>query len=155
MADSTSGPIAALRALVDGSIGLSKQVIGILLDNDRLQEQGEAQQQKAAAQRQQRTCSILEAAGLLKPGDPLSLVTVPRSELTLDDSEKQATYLGRGKVRWKHDEKEYSLSRLTSHICTQHGYPGQSIQGPAYWGNPNTQVNLVEQAKSVAQATLG
>ncbi|TRW88003.1 CsbD family protein [Mycolicibacterium sp. 018/SC-01/001] len=49
MADSTSGPIAALRALVDGSIGLSKQVIGILLDNDRLQEQGEAQQQKARA----------------------------------------------------------------------------------------------------------
>lgn len=49
MADSTSGPIAALRALVDGSIGLSKQVIGILIDNDRLQEQGEAQQQKARA----------------------------------------------------------------------------------------------------------
>lgn len=49
MADSTSGPIAALRALVDGSIGLSKQVIGILLNNDRLQEQGEAQQQKARA----------------------------------------------------------------------------------------------------------
>lgn len=49
MADSTSGPIAALRALVDGSVGLTKQVIGILLDNDRLQEQGEAQQQKARA----------------------------------------------------------------------------------------------------------
>jgi uncharacterized protein YjbJ (UPF0337 family) len=49
MADSTSGPVAALRALVDGSIGLTKQVIGILLDNDRLQEQGEAQQQKARA----------------------------------------------------------------------------------------------------------
>ena len=49
MADSTSGPIAALRALVDGSIGLSKQVIGILINNDRLQEQGEAQQQKARA----------------------------------------------------------------------------------------------------------
>jgi uncharacterized protein YjbJ (UPF0337 family) len=49
MADSTSGPVAALRALVDGSIGLTKQVIGILIDNDRLQEQGEAQQQKARA----------------------------------------------------------------------------------------------------------
>lgn len=114
----------------------------------------EAQQQKAAAQRQQRTCSILEAAGLLKPGDPLSLVTLPRSDLELVDSEKQATYLGGGKVRWAHNQAEYSLSKLTSHICTQHGYPSQSIQGPAYWGSPNTHVSLVEQAKSMTQAAL-
>lgn len=115
----------------------------------------EAQQQKAAAQRQQRTCTILENQGLLKSGDALILVALPRSDLTLDENEKKATYLGGGKVRWERDQKEYSLSKLTSHICTQHGYPGQSIQGPAYWGNPHTQLSLVEQAKNVAQATQG
>ncbi|BBZ28511.1 hypothetical protein MMAD_28060 [Mycolicibacterium madagascariense] len=51
MADSTSGPIAALRALVDGSVGLAKQVIGILIGNDRLQEQGKAQVDKAEAEK--------------------------------------------------------------------------------------------------------
>jgi len=52
MADTTtSGPIAALRALVDGSVGLTKQVIGILIGNDRLQEQGKAQVDKAEAEK--------------------------------------------------------------------------------------------------------
>ncbi|VEG52714.1 CsbD family protein [Mycolicibacterium aurum] len=46
-----SGPIAALRALVDGSVGLAKQVVGILIGNDRLQEEGKAQQDKAEAEK--------------------------------------------------------------------------------------------------------
>jgi uncharacterized protein YjbJ (UPF0337 family) len=48
----SSGPIAALRALVDGSIGLAKQVVGILIGNDRLQEEGKAQQDKADAEKE-------------------------------------------------------------------------------------------------------
>lgn len=52
MVDSNSGPIAALRALIDGSIGLTKQVIGILIGNDRLQEEGQAQQDKADAEKE-------------------------------------------------------------------------------------------------------
>jgi len=50
MAD--SGPIAAFKALVDGSVGLTKQVIGILIGSDRLQEEGKAQQDKADAEKE-------------------------------------------------------------------------------------------------------
>ena len=113
----------------------------------------EAQQQKAAAQRQQRACAILEAKKLLKAGDPLTMVVPPRPDLTLKDSEKQAVYLGAGKVRWAHDQHDYSsLSNLTKHICNEHKQPVKAIQGTAHWGNAKG--SLAEQAKGIAQADL-
>ncbi len=51
MASNDSGPIAAVRALVDGGLGIVKQVLGIVLGRRDLQEEGKAQQDKADAEK--------------------------------------------------------------------------------------------------------
>ncbi len=55
MADNNSGPIEAVRGIVSGAIGFTKQVIGLILSRSDLQEEGRAQVDKASNQ--------LEAAG--------------------------------------------------------------------------------------------
>ena len=55
MAENNSGPIEAVRGIVSGAIGFTKQVIGVILSNSNLQEEGKAQVDKASNQ--------LEAAG--------------------------------------------------------------------------------------------
>jgi uncharacterized protein YjbJ (UPF0337 family) len=39
-----------LRGISDKAIGLAKEFLGVLLSNDRLQDEGEAQQERAAAE---------------------------------------------------------------------------------------------------------
>lgn len=46
-----NGPEKAVRGIVEDVIGKGKEIAGIVLDRDRLREQGRAQQDKAAAQR--------------------------------------------------------------------------------------------------------
>ena len=55
MAENNSGAIEAVRGIVSGAIGFTKQVIGLILSNSNLQEEGKAQVDKASNQ--------LEAAG--------------------------------------------------------------------------------------------
>jgi F0F1-type ATP synthase membrane subunit b/b' len=55
MAENNSAPIEAVRGIVSGAIGFTKQVIGLLLSRSDLQEEGRAQVDKASHQ--------LEAAG--------------------------------------------------------------------------------------------
>jgi len=55
MAENNSGPIEAVRGIVSGAIGFTKQVIGVILSRSDLQEEGRAQVDKASNQ--------LEAAG--------------------------------------------------------------------------------------------
>ena len=55
MAENNSGPIEAVRGIVSGAIGFTKQVIGLILSRSDLQEEGRAQVDKASSQ--------LEAAG--------------------------------------------------------------------------------------------
>ena len=55
MSENNSGPIEAVRGIVEGAIGFSKQVIGLILGRSGLQEEGKAQVNKASNQ--------LEAAG--------------------------------------------------------------------------------------------
>lgn len=50
MADNNSGPIEAVRGIVSGAIGFTKQVIGLILSNSNLQEEGRAQVDKASNQ---------------------------------------------------------------------------------------------------------
>lgn len=108
----------------------------------------EAQQQKEASQRQQRACTLLEAAGLLKVNDRLQLLAPLKPGMVLEETEKQAIYQGGGRILWVHDQKEYSsLSKLTSIIFSRHGFSVKSIQGTAYWGNDKG--TLSEQAKAV------
>jgi uncharacterized protein YjbJ (UPF0337 family) len=38
-----------VRALVDKMLGLGKEVVGVVIDNDRLQDQGNRQQDKGTA----------------------------------------------------------------------------------------------------------
>jgi len=60
-----------LRGVADKGVGLTKEVVGVLIGNDRLQEEGEAQQDRAAeelkamrkeleAQRQQSVAKVSE-----------------------------------------------------------------------------------------------
>jgi uncharacterized protein YjbJ (UPF0337 family) len=39
-----------LRGVSDKALGLAKEVLGVLLGNDRLQDEGEAQQERATAE---------------------------------------------------------------------------------------------------------
>jgi hypothetical protein len=55
MAENNSGPIEAVRGIVSGAIGFTKQVVGLILSRSDLQEEGKAQVDKASNQ--------LEAAG--------------------------------------------------------------------------------------------
>jgi hypothetical protein len=50
MAENNSGPIEAVRGIVSGAIGFTKQVIGLILSRDDLQEEGRAQVDKASHQ---------------------------------------------------------------------------------------------------------
>lgn len=50
MAENNSGPIEAVRGIVSGAIGFSKQVLGLILSRSELQEEGRAQVEKASHQ---------------------------------------------------------------------------------------------------------
>jgi hypothetical protein len=50
MAENNSGPIEAVRGIVSGAIGFTKQVVGLILSNRDLQEEGRAQVDKASNQ---------------------------------------------------------------------------------------------------------
>jgi uncharacterized protein YjbJ (UPF0337 family) len=51
MANYVSGPIMAVKGIIEGAIGTAKTVIGTVLGSGRLTREGEAQQDKADAQR--------------------------------------------------------------------------------------------------------
>jgi uncharacterized protein YjbJ (UPF0337 family) len=51
MAERDSGPEAGAKGLVEGIKGKAKEVAGAVSGNDRLEREGEAQQDKADAQR--------------------------------------------------------------------------------------------------------
>lgn len=109
--------------------------------------------QAETIKRQQRTCQILEDQQQLKPNDELYLVKLPRPKMQItDELQKQATYLGQGKVRWAFDQKTYTLSLLTTTLCDLHGMPVKAIQGPAHWGKKGTQLSLAEAAGACATA---
>jgi hypothetical protein len=50
MAENNSGPIEAVRGIVSGAIGFTKQVVGLILSRSELQEEGRAQVEKASHQ---------------------------------------------------------------------------------------------------------
>lgn len=51
MVDVKSGPVEFVRGIIEDALGKTKQVIGIIIGNDGLIEEGKAQQDKADAQR--------------------------------------------------------------------------------------------------------
>jgi len=51
-AQQDSGPIAGIKGLVEDAIGKTKEIIGILINNESLRKEGRAQQDKASAQRE-------------------------------------------------------------------------------------------------------
>lgn len=51
MVDSKSGPIELVRGIVEGVLGKAKEFVGTVLGRDDLVNEGEAQQDKADAQR--------------------------------------------------------------------------------------------------------
>lgn len=48
---SDSGPVAAVKGIVEDVVGKAKEIIGIVINNDSLRNEGRAQQDKASAQR--------------------------------------------------------------------------------------------------------
>lgn len=51
MGQNKSGPVEAIRGVVEDVIGKGKEITGIVISNDGLREEGRAQQDKAQAQR--------------------------------------------------------------------------------------------------------
>ena len=51
MSERKSGPIEAIRGVVEDVIGKGKEITGIVINHDGLREEGRAQQDKAQAQR--------------------------------------------------------------------------------------------------------
>ncbi len=49
MAD--SGPVAGIKGVIEDVIGKGKEIVGIIINNDGLRNEGRAQQDKAKAQR--------------------------------------------------------------------------------------------------------
>jgi uncharacterized protein YjbJ (UPF0337 family) len=49
MAD--SGPVAGIKGIIEDVIGKTKEIVGIVINNDSLRNEGRAQQDKAKAQR--------------------------------------------------------------------------------------------------------
>jgi hypothetical protein len=110
--------------------------------------------QAEAIQRQQRTWLILEKAKQLQQNDELHLVKLPRPQMQItDELQKQATYLGNGKVRWAFDGNVHTLNSVTMALCDLHGMPVTSLQAPAYWGKKGSQQSLAEAAGIFASTT--
>ncbi len=51
MSERKSGPVEAIRGVIEDVIGKGKEITGIIINNDGLREEGRAQQDKAQAQR--------------------------------------------------------------------------------------------------------
>ncbi len=51
MSDRDSGPVAAVRGVIEDAIGKAKEIIGIVISHEGLRKEGRAQQDKAKAQR--------------------------------------------------------------------------------------------------------
>lgn len=51
MAESNSGPVEAVRGIVEGVIGKAKEIAGAVLGRNDMIREGQAQQDKADAQR--------------------------------------------------------------------------------------------------------
>ncbi|HTQ16972.1 CsbD family protein [Mycobacterium sp.] len=51
MSDRDSGPVAAIKGVIEDAIGKAKEIIGIVISHEGLRKEGRAQQEKAEAQR--------------------------------------------------------------------------------------------------------
>lgn len=109
--------------------------------------------QAEAVKRQQNAWLILEDNKQLQKNDELCLVRIPRPKMEItNDLQKQATYLGDGKVLWSFDKKIYTLNSLTMALCNIHNMPINSIQGPKHWGKKGSKLSLAEAAGTCASA---
>lgn len=113
--------------------------------------------QAEAIKRQERTWLILEKVQQLQENEELHLVKLPYQQMQItDEQQKQATYLGNGKVRWAFDGSIHTFNSVTKALCGLNGMPVKSIQGPAYWGKKGSPLSLAEVAGTCAanQPTL-
>ena len=51
MSERNSGPVQAIRGVIEDVIGKGKEILGIVISHDGLRKEGRAQQDKAQAQR--------------------------------------------------------------------------------------------------------
>lgn len=110
--------------------------------------------QAEAVQRQQSAWRILEDTQQLPENTELHLVKLPRPKMQItNEQQKQATYLGSGKVRWAFDENIYTFNSLTMALCDLHDMSIESIQGPKHWGKKGSNQSLAEAAGTCAAAT--
>ena len=52
MSERDSGPVAAIKGVIEDVVGKSKEIIGIVIGHEGLRKEGRAQQEKAQAQRE-------------------------------------------------------------------------------------------------------
>jgi uncharacterized protein YjbJ (UPF0337 family) len=51
MSDRDSGPVAAIKCVIEDAIGKAKEIVGIVISHGGLRKEGRAQQEKVQAQR--------------------------------------------------------------------------------------------------------
>jgi hypothetical protein len=94
----------------------------------------EIARQTAATQRRQRTCPLLEASGRLNVNDTLHLVRLSHPAFSqLPIPQRDATYLGAGRVRWQGQEYS-SLTDLTLTIRNTVEPKISALPGTDFWG---------------------
>lgn len=110
--------------------------------------------QAEAVQRQQWAWRILEDNQQLPKNTELHLVKLPRPNMQIkNEQQKQATYLGSGKVRWAFNDNIYTLNSLTMALCDLYDMPVKSIQGPLHWGKKDSNQSLAGEAGTCVSAT--
>lgn len=130
----------------DKLLPLKEQEEYVVKVREKMQQ--EAEQQKAK-QRLARATTILEERDLLKDGDELTLLVMPRAQMMLPEEQTRAIYLKGGRVRWCGEEFS-SVTALTQHICQETLGKSFAIAGTAYWGKNG--VTLYDMAKNAINA---
>ena len=109
----------------------------------------EIARQAAATQRRQRTCPLLETNGHLNVNDTLYLVKLSHpafSQLSLP--QREATYLGAGRVRWQGQEYS-SLTDLTLTIRNTVEPKISALPGTDFWGLEAAGLSLAQLANDL------
>lgn len=109
----------------------------------------EIARQTAATQRRQRSCPLLETSGRLQVNDTLHLVKLSHPAFAqLSLAQREATYLGAGRVRWQSEEYS-SLTDLTVTIRNMVEPKIITLAGTDFWGLEVGGLSLAQLANNV------
>ena len=117
-------------------------------------KEAKAEKQAVDQKRRARSLPSLVEASVLKSGDILELIRLPRGILKdVPQDARYAELLDETRVKWRFNGKEYSLTSLCAAICAEFA-PGvlpvtYAFAGPDNWAREGEKVWLSELARSL------